>query len=341
MKYVYLFLALCAFQSFCNAQESSESSIVGGTNVAPEVYPWMVELLSNDTHHCGGMLINEQWVLTAAHCLLAVPAINVTVPTKVIINTTVKETVQTYSEEIDIEEIHVFPDFSFATGFEGDIGLIKLANVSTLPTVNINIVDSMLYELNDTAHTMGWGITYVYSDTTSTNLLISSPLIKDITPSIISAGFDTNETEAGSASGDSGGPLFVDIDGEITVIGVVSGGEVPATLAGHPGFYSRIYNFKHWIDTTMNGPGEPVDLVEMDDNQINIFQNENKEVFITNFSDSGQKIRLTITNIMGQFISNIDFTALPGSNKIDFPNVSHGVYFVQSSNNQGLIKVIR
>ncbi|MGB1294273.1 MAG: trypsin-like serine protease [Flavobacteriales bacterium] len=341
MKYVYLFFALFSFQFFSSAQESSESSIVGGTEVVPEVYPWMVELISNNAHHCGGALINEQWVLTAAHCLQDVPAFGITAPTKVIINTTVRETVQSYSEEIDIEEMYLFPDYIFSAGSNGDIGLIKLANSTTLPTVEINTIDSLLFQINDTAYTMGWGITSSSSTTLPTNLLISSPLIKDISADIIKAGFDAGEAEAGAASGDSGGPLFVDIDGEITVIGVVSGGDGPATVEGSPGRFTKIFNYKHWIDTTMNIEEDPVNLTELKENEVQIFQNDKKEIFLNNLTESGLEIGLSITNMMGQFVTNIHFTASSGSNKIDFPKVAPGVYFIQLSNNQLVTKVIR
>ena len=44
--------------------------IVGGTEAARNRWPWQVSLQTSQGHHfCGGSLINDQWLLTAAHCL--------------------------------------------------------------------------------------------------------------------------------------------------------------------------------------------------------------------------------------------------------------------------------
>jgi len=47
--------------------------IIGGNTTGVNEYPWQVQFsrLGYDrfrTHHCGGSLINNQWILTAAHC---------------------------------------------------------------------------------------------------------------------------------------------------------------------------------------------------------------------------------------------------------------------------------
>merc|ERR1712088_54732 len=42
--------------------------IVGGSEATPHSYPWMAALFVDDTWFCGGTLISDEWVLTAAHC---------------------------------------------------------------------------------------------------------------------------------------------------------------------------------------------------------------------------------------------------------------------------------
>ncbi|XP_043086766.1 granzyme K-like isoform X1 [Puntigrus tetrazona] len=61
---LYRFLAFTVFR----AADCFEASIVGGKDVR-KPQPWMVSIQMNRMHVCGGILIQEQWVLTAAHCL--------------------------------------------------------------------------------------------------------------------------------------------------------------------------------------------------------------------------------------------------------------------------------
>ena len=47
--------------------------IVGGSNAAIEDFPWQISLRINTgtslSHTCGGSILNEEWVVTAAHCV--------------------------------------------------------------------------------------------------------------------------------------------------------------------------------------------------------------------------------------------------------------------------------
>jgi len=42
--------------------------IIGGSTAARGQIPWQVALIINGAFFCGGSLISERWVLTAAHC---------------------------------------------------------------------------------------------------------------------------------------------------------------------------------------------------------------------------------------------------------------------------------
>ena len=46
------------------------SRIVGGTQAQKDSWPWQALLaVAGGSQFCGGSLIAEQWVLTAAHCV--------------------------------------------------------------------------------------------------------------------------------------------------------------------------------------------------------------------------------------------------------------------------------
>jgi len=42
--------------------------VTGGIEAVPHSWPWMISIEADGTHNCGGSLINNQWILSAAHC---------------------------------------------------------------------------------------------------------------------------------------------------------------------------------------------------------------------------------------------------------------------------------
>lgn len=61
---------ICSFPAIANPVEvSPESFIVGGHEASIEDHPWQVSIQFEFTHQCGGTIIGDKWVLSAAHCL--------------------------------------------------------------------------------------------------------------------------------------------------------------------------------------------------------------------------------------------------------------------------------
>jgi secreted trypsin-like serine protease len=46
-----------------------EHRIVNGTNAPQGKYPSVVSLMHNGVHTCGGTILNEKWLLSAASCI--------------------------------------------------------------------------------------------------------------------------------------------------------------------------------------------------------------------------------------------------------------------------------
>lgn len=45
------------------------SRVVGGKPSQPTSWPWVVAIYRNGAFHCGGVLMSENWIITAAHCI--------------------------------------------------------------------------------------------------------------------------------------------------------------------------------------------------------------------------------------------------------------------------------
>jgi secreted trypsin-like serine protease len=95
--------------------------ITGGKTSAEGSWPWQVRLLQTfdtQTGFCGGSLITDQWVLTAAHCLVddgkAIESVVVGYGSNL----------QSKLQMIGSAKVFVHPDY--LDGYVADVGLIKL-----------------------------------------------------------------------------------------------------------------------------------------------------------------------------------------------------------------------
>lgn len=232
--------------------------IVGGVEARPWEFPWQTSMRrkSTNSHFCGGFIINERWIMTAAHCMDGeTPA-----ALSVVIGDHIRnDASNTVRQTLNVELIRTHEDFNSRT-LANDISLVK---VSAPIAFNENIQpicapDPMDDHVHQWTVCSGWGtlssggaccpqtLMYVSMNIT-TNAFCDAAYPNDpITADMICASDNNGGNDRDSCQGDSGGPLAVkNANGGWTIAGIVSWGI--GCASGYPGVYARVAYFNDWI----------------------------------------------------------------------------------------------
>jgi trypsin len=258
-----------------NQQDPSTNSgkIVGGTVTQITSVPWQVALLTNygatdfQAQFCGGSIISERWILTAAHCLENRG--NVLQPNAIkILSGQTKLNQFIVSPGLSVSRIILHPEYDFRT-YRNDIALIELSspipfNANQKP---IGLPEGPMPSAGTIAKVSGWGSIRYLSNVYPTNLLSAEvSLVRNqeclqrygnfIAQVMFCAAHPNFHQD--TCQGDSGGPLAV-FDSQLgwRILGVTSFGNGCADRP-FPGVYSRVLSFKDWIQGYLPPPPSPV-----------------------------------------------------------------------------------
>uniref|UniRef100_A0A452H761 Coagulation factor X n=1 Tax=Gopherus agassizii TaxID=38772 RepID=A0A452H761_9SAUR len=235
-----------------NVSPNPHTRIVGGDDCLPGECPWQALLINeNKEGFCGGTILSQFYILTAAHC------INQSKIIKVVVVDRDKEenTEMMYS----VEKIFVHGRFVSAT-YDYDIALIKLKepikfSIYVIPAClpDADFANEIL--MNQKSGTVsGFGRLYEHGRVSNKLKVLQVPYIDRnsckqitnfaITENMLCAGYDNITKDA--CQGDSGVPHVTKYKDTYFVTGIVSWGEGCARK-GKYGVYTKVSKFHAWL----------------------------------------------------------------------------------------------
>lgn len=239
--------------------------IIGGVDAKLGEFPHQVSLMLSsktsdapgiDRHFCGGSIVGDEWVATAAHCVA-----DMTGGQKYFSVGSGGVDLNTL-EEYELDGVWVHPNYDAET-FDYDFAVVKVRTPFFDPEIAIaDKADNQHINVGSTATITGWGVdksgniqqtlkkadVQVISrvdcnDADSYNGIVTSRMI---CLGLEKGGKDT-------CQGDSGGPAMARVEGGARVLfGVTSWGEGCAEPEKF-GVYGHLIAVKGWIDSVIGG----------------------------------------------------------------------------------------
>jgi len=249
--------------SRCSCGGSRQARVVcpSGQNCTAALgsIPWQVALTSRGSNRpwCGGTLISDKYVLTAAHCVHRKRNIDVKV---VLGEHDWTQNHESQNLKLDVMDIKKHPNFGKRATFDYDFALLRLRNpvdFASNPGIRTACMPKNFQYIGP--HVQGWASGWGVIDPDSSTRVQAKKLQTVNVFTITNPQCEVHYTKNGEVTdamlcaksysggdacyGDSGGPFVNDND---ELIGVVSWGKSCAK-SQWPGVYARISSAINWI----------------------------------------------------------------------------------------------
>ncbi|XP_063981212.1 chymotrypsin-2-like [Diachasmimorpha longicaudata] len=224
--------------------------IVGGSYAKIEEFPSLVAIGLSGDGICGGSLISNRHVLTAAHCLLN-ERLNVNTPAEVMTENEIH--VYTggnnrgqFEKPREVERIHIYKDFNFTAPVSPhDIAILTLKDAIVSGSTRKPIaLPTRAAQPDEIGYIAGWGDLNEYG--LAAEMLYQTQMKVENCSKFNLFRLDTElcgfiRKGSGPCTGDSGGPLIIND----RIAGIIKsswkcGGSKPA-------IFTRVFSYIEWI----------------------------------------------------------------------------------------------
>jgi secreted trypsin-like serine protease len=232
--------------------------IVNGIEAQKHEFPFIARLTviwGQDAGLCGGSLINEKYVLTAAHCFYHPVTKQFATEVHVYLGDHNRNVAE--PDRIKVFGVNVVLNQYDASIHYNDVAIVELDRTVTY-TNNIKpvcIAKAGSSHVGQVGTAAGWGALGSSLPTSDVLRKVQIPVLKDTDCSrytfysdvMLCGGYTDGSRD--TCQGDSGGPLVVRTGNGYTLVGATSFGHGCAS-PGFPGVYAKISHFADWVSQT-------------------------------------------------------------------------------------------